>query len=95
MVSAARSVLVLYVLSLAFGIGLCFAPNVIPDDGTIVQWLLVAQLSYPLFWWMTPKQAWTGAWRRLRMAHGIALLLALLVLAFAWLSTPDVSGFSS
>lgn len=87
--------LVVYMVTLVSGVALFCIPNVVPWDGTLVIALLCLQLTYPLFLWTTASQAWRGAWRVLRIAHGITLILVLLVIGIAFLATPDVSGFRS
>lgn len=87
--------LVAYMVTLVSGVALFCIPNVVPWDGTLVIALLCLQLTYPLFLWVTAAQALKGAWRVLRIAHGITLILVLLVIGIAFLATPDVSGFRS
>lgn len=90
-----RIVLVAYMVALLVGVGIFCIPNVVPEDGTVVLAILCLQLTYPLFLRATAAQAWTGAWRVLRIAHGITFVVVLLVIGIAFLATPDVSGFSS
>lgn len=82
-------------VAVVVGVAIFCVPNVLPWDGTMVLAILGLQLTYPLFLWATAGQAWKGAWRMLRTAHGITIVLVLLVIGLAFLATPDVSGFSS
>jgi hypothetical protein len=95
MILTARTMLVVYIIALIAAVAIIFTPNVVPEDGTIVLVLLGFQLTYPLFLWFTVAQSWKGAWRALRLAHGIVIVLVLLAVGLSFLTTPDVSGFTS
>jgi hypothetical protein len=57
--------------------------------------LFLVQIGYPVFWWFTRQQEWTGFWAVWRMAQLIAVIALLLVFGLLFLATPDVSGFTS
>ncbi len=56
---------------------------------------LGVQLLYPLLHLATAKAPWTRPWRIVRRVHLAVVLLACTGLVLLFLSTPDVSGFSS
>ncbi len=95
MVITSRIVLVLYIVAVVIGVAVFCLPNVLPEDGTVVQVMLGLQLTYPLFLRATAGQAWKGAWCILRIAHGMVIVLVLVLIGLAFLATPDVSGFRS
>lgn len=57
--------------------------------------LFLLQLGYPVFWWFTRKHPWSGFWGGLRKAHLIAVIALVSGLVLLFLTTPDVSGFTS
>ncbi len=56
---------------------------------------VIMQLSWPLFWWLTRRLPWNGAWSVLRRGHAGLVALIFLVLLILLLATPDVSEFRS
>lgn len=73
-----------------------------PEDGFLRWWheldgqpeffLLMAQVPYPLLWWVSRKLPWSSFWRMWRAAHLVFVLLLLLGTGLLWLATPDLGG---
>lgn len=54
--------------------------------------LLMAQLLYPLFWWLSRKAPWPVFWRYWRNLHLVLVVLLVLATSLLWLATPDLGG---
>lgn len=77
-----------------------YGSNSRPTEPGFLQWwhdlpghmefnLILLQVLYPLFWWLTRKQPWPRFWRVVRMVHLIGALavasLIVLFFLFAWM----------
>lgn len=54
--------------------------------------LLLAQLLYPVLWWLSRKAPWPAFWRVWRNAHLALVVLLVLAAGLLWLATPDLGG---
>lgn len=74
-----------------------------PPDGAFLRWwhalegqpefyLLIAQLTFPIYWWLTRNAGWSAFWRTWRWVHLSLVVLLILGTGLLWLATPDLSG---
>lgn len=61
-------------------------------DGQPEFHLLLVQLLYPLFWWLSRKAPWPVFWRYWRNLHLVLVVLLVLATSLLWLATPDLGG---
>jgi hypothetical protein len=54
--------------------------------------LLIAQLAYPVYWWLTRKLNWSPFWHWWRMVNLWLVILLFLSSALLLLATPDLGG---
>ena len=61
-------------------------------DGQPEFYLLIGQLAYPVYWWLSRKLRWSAFWSTWRATHLALVLLLLLLTGLMWLATPDLGG---
>jgi hypothetical protein len=102
-----RLLLVLFSTSLVFGFWLWWVLEHVghgypPEAGFLRWWheldgqpefdLLLVQMAYPLYWWLSRKLPWSPFWRIWRRTQLALVLLLFLVVGLAFLATPDLGG---